>query len=109
MSSAALFCLATFQVVDEQLGPHIHVTADFGGERVTQFKYLHAGKCFMFFLVAYIFKINFKNNQSVISSECRRVWIQITGFVGSAMGPNCLQNLSADVIVKLKLSCTQDE
>ena len=49
----------------------------------------------------FFFKINifvavvFSKKKSVISVECQAVWIQIMP-VGSDLGLNCLQRLSAD-------------
>ena len=48
-----------------------------------------------FFFSKSVFVVFSKKKNSVISVECQAVWIQIMP-VGSDLGLNCLQRLSAD-------------
>ena len=48
-----------------------------------------------FFKISFFVVVVFSNLFSVISVECQVVWIQIKP-VGSDLGLNCLQRLSAD-------------
>ena len=50
----------------------------------------------IFFIISlFIVVVVFSKTKSVISVECQAVWIQIMP-VGSDLGLNCLQRLSAD-------------
>ena len=56
---------------------------------------LSSADIFFFFENQFFVAVVFSKKKSVISVECQVVWIQIM-TVGSDLGLNCLQRLSAD-------------